>query len=87
MAATLVTPRPAALNAASMASERQQLRLEKLGVIAGFLLGLLLTIHLEVDVLGAAPPWLATLAAGLTVAATTRLGLMVGAALARRLAR
>lgn len=86
MAATLVTSPPAALSAVA-ADDRQQLRLEKLGVIAGFLCGLLLTLFLEGEILGASPQWVSALAAALTLAVTTRLGLSLGTALARRLAR
>lgn len=71
------------------AAERQQLRLEKLGVIAGFLFGLPLAITEVGESLGAwgAPTWLQVVAGVLTVAATTRLGLMAAAALARKLSQ
>lgn len=70
------------------AVQRQQLRLEKVGVIAGFLLGLTLALGLVsgllVDI--GAPDWLEFAAVVLTVAATTRLGLSAAAALSRKLA-
>jgi len=81
MAQTLVRiPGPAA--------ERQQLRLEKVGVIAGFLLGLALaagSVSGALSDLGA-PAWLEFAAIALTIAVTTRLGLSAAAALSRRLA-
>lgn len=81
MAQTLVRiPGPAA--------ERQQLRLEKVGVIAGFLIGLALaagSVSGALNDLGA-PAWLEFAATALTIAVTTRLGLSAAAALSRRLA-
>ena len=67
--------------------EVQQLRLEKVGVIAGFLIGLPLAVS---EVAGAlsqagAPEWLQVSAVIACVAATTRLGLMAAAGLARKL--
>ncbi len=70
------------------AVQRQQLRLEKVGVIAGFLIGLTLAVGVVsglVVELGA-PDWLEFAAVALTVAATTRLGLSAAAALSRKLA-
>jgi hypothetical protein len=71
------------------ASERQHLRLEKLGVIAGFLFGLPLAISAVGDSLGAwgAPTWMQVAAGVITVAATTRLGLLAATALARKLSQ
>lgn len=69
-------------------AQRQQLRLEKVGVIAGFLLGLVVAVGAVdglADELGA-PQWLAFAAVALTIAATTRLGLSVAAAVSRKLA-
>lgn len=69
-------------------ARRQQLRLEKVGVIAGFLLGLVIAVGVVsslAEELGA-PQWLAFVAFALTVAATTRLGLSFAAALSRKLA-
>ena len=68
-------------------AQRQQLRLEKVGVIAGFLIGLPLAVS---EVAGAlsqagAPEWLQVSAVIACVAATTRLGLMAAAGLARKL--
>jgi len=80
MAQTLVRfPNPAA--------QRQQLRLEKVGVIAGFLLGLALAVGVVSGALldSSAPEWLEFLAVALTVAVTTRLGLSAAAALSRKL--
>lgn len=80
MAQTLVRfPHPAA--------QRQQLRLEKVGVIAGFLIGLALAVGVVSGALvdWAAPEWLEFLAVALTVAVTTRLGLSAAAALSRKL--
>lgn len=69
-------------------SAQQQLRLEKLGVIAGFLLGVVLSAGVVSTGLGAvdAPDVLSVLAIGLTVAVTTRLGLFAAAAASRKLA-
>jgi hypothetical protein len=70
------------------AVQRQQLRLEKVGVIAGFLIGLTLAVGVVsglVEDLGA-PAWLEFATVALTVAATTRIGLSVAAALSRKLA-
>ena len=61
------------------AVQRQQLRLEKVGVIAGFLIGLVLAVAVvsgAVVEMGS-PDWLEFVAVALTVAATTRLGLSV----------
>lgn len=70
------------------AVQRQQLRLEKVGVIAGFLLGLTLAVGLVSGLLVdmGAPDWLEFAAVVVTVAATTRLGLFAAAALSRKLA-
>jgi len=70
------------------AAERQQLRLEKVGVIAGFLLGVVLAAGPVSNALAelGSPDWLAVAAIGLTVAVTTRLGLSAAAAAARKLA-
>lgn len=70
------------------AFERQQLRLEKVGVIAGFLLGLALAVGVVSEPLVAlgAPEWLEFAAIALTVAVTTRLGLSASAAVSRKLA-
>jgi len=70
------------------AVERQQLRLEKVGVIAGFLLGLPLAVGLVSAPLADAgvPDWLEFAAIAATIAVTTRLGLSVAAALSRKLA-
>jgi hypothetical protein len=70
------------------AVQRQQLRLEKVGVIAGFLIGLTLAVGVVsgwvVDL--GAPDWLEFAAVALTVAGATRLGLSAAAALSRKLA-
>jgi hypothetical protein len=68
------------------AAERTQLRLEKLGVIAGFLLGLPLALLAVHDLLGDAPEAVSVLAVVAVVAATTRLGLLAASVAARRLA-
>jgi hypothetical protein len=70
------------------AAQRQQLRLEKVGVIAGFLVGLVLAVGVVSDLLGelGAPDWLEFAAGAVTVAALTRLGLSAAAALSRRFA-
>ena len=70
------------------AAERQQLRLEKIGVIAGFLLGVVLAagpVSNALAEIGAAD-WLAVTAIGLTVAVTTRLGLSAASTVSRKLA-
>lgn len=62
----------------------KQLEVEKVGVIVGFLAGLPLavgTVH-EALVAHGAPDWLTGLAMVMTVAATTSVGLRVGAAIA-----
>ena len=69
------------------AAERQQLRLEKVGVIAGFLVGLALAggvvsaALVDLD----APQWFEFAALAVTVAVSTRLGLSAAAALSRKL--
>lgn len=70
------------------AAQRQQLRLEKVGVIAGFLVGLVLAVGPVSDLLGemGAPEWLEFAAGAVTVAALTRLGLSASAMLSRKLA-
>ena len=71
-----------------LVTERQQLRLEKVGVIAGFLIGLALSVGwvgANLSDLGL-PAWLEFAAAALTIAVTTRLGLSAAAALSRKLA-
>jgi hypothetical protein len=62
----------------------KQLEVEKVGVIAGFLAGLPLAVGTVQEVLNAhgAPEWLVGLAMIMTVAATTSVGLRVGAAIA-----
>jgi uncharacterized membrane protein YfcA len=68
------------------AQDRQQLRLEKVGVIGGFLLGLVVAAggtSLVMSDLGA-PEWVAFAAFGLTVAASTRAGLWLATALSRK---
>lgn len=71
------------------AQERQQLRLEKVGVIGGFLLGLAAAAGLVLEPLVGLglPEGLNFLAFALVVAAATRLGLAASTALARHLAR
>src|SRR3989344_3263055 len=71
-----------------LVTERQQLRLEKVGVIAGFLLGLALAVGWVGSSLAdlGVPAWLEFAAAALTVAVTTRLGLSMAASLSRKLA-
>jgi len=65
-------------------SQRKQLEVEKLGVIAGFLVGLPLGLSLVQDNLLAdgLPTWLAGGAAVATVVASTWLGLKAAASLA-----
>jgi hypothetical protein len=69
-------------------AQRQQLRLEKVGVIGGFLVGLALAAGVVNGLLvdWGAPDWLAFVGVALTVAATTRLGLSAAAALSQKLA-
>lgn len=68
------------------AARRQQLRLEKVGVIAGFLVGLVLALAVVSAPLAelGAPDWLEATAMALTVAVCTRLGLSAAFALASR---
>jgi CDP-diglyceride synthetase len=82
MAQSLSSRHPAGLTV-----ERQQLRLEKVGVIAGFLVGLPFALAEVSHQLADAPEWLSAAAIVLTVAGATRLGLLVASALARRIAR
>lgn len=86
MAQSLAPTHPVGLNAEQAGAERQQLRLEKVGVIAGFLLGLPLALTEVRDVLSDAPEWLSVAVVVLTVAVATRLGLMAASAIARRIA-
>lgn len=69
-------------------AQRQQLRLEKVGVIGGFLVGLGLAAGVVSGLMAdwGAPDWLAFVAVAVTVAATTRLGLSAAAALSQKLA-
>ena len=67
--------------------ERRQLRLEKAGVIVGFLLGLPLALTVVHELLGDAPEVLSVVAGIAVVAVATRFGLMAASAAARRLAR
>ncbi len=69
-------------------AQRQQLRLEKVGVIGGFLVGLALAAGVVSGLMAdlGAPDWLAFAAVAVTVAATTRLGLSASAALSQKLA-
>lgn len=69
-------------------AQRQQLRLEKVGVIGGFLVGLGLAAGVVSGLMAdlGAPDALAFVAVALTVAAATRLGLSAAAALSRKLA-
>lgn len=69
------------------AFERQQLRLEKVGVIAGFLLGLVLAVGVVSSPLVelGVPEWLEFAVSGLTVAVSTRAGLWAAAAVSRKL--
>lgn len=69
-------------------AQRQQLRLEKVGVIGGFLVGLALAAGVVSSLMAdlGAPDWLAFAAVAVTVAATTRLGLSAAAALSQKLA-
>lgn len=71
----------------SPAAQRQQLRLEKIGVIAGFLIGLAVAGGVVSGALVAvsAPEWLEFVSLALTVAVSTRLGLSAAAALSRKL--
>ena len=88
MAQSLSTAHPAHpvnLQLAQAGNERRQLRLEKLGVIAGFLLGLPLALTAVHDLLGDAPEAVSALAVVVVVAATTRFGLLAASAAARRL--
>lgn len=69
-------------------AQRQQLRLEKVGVIGGFLVGLGLAAGVVSGLMVelGAPDSLAFVAVALTIAATTRLGLSAAAALSQKLA-
>lgn len=67
--------------------ERRQLRLEKAGVIAGFLVGLPLSLTVVHDLLSDAPEALSVVAGIAVVAVATRVGLMAASAAARRLGR
>jgi hypothetical protein len=70
---------------AAMAA-RQRLLVEKLGVIAGFLFGLFLSVGLALGPLSmlGAPDWLELLAIAVTVLSSARLGLAVALALSRK---
>lgn len=65
----------------------RQIRLEKVGVIAGFLMGLPLAVGEVSRTLAeaGAPAWLEVTGVAITLAATTRLGLMAATALSRKL--
>ncbi len=67
----------------------KQLEVEKLGVIAGFLVGLPLAVGTVSEVLSAqgAAGWLVGVAMILTVAATTAVGLRVGSGIAAMLGK
>lgn len=69
------------------AAERHQLEVEKLGVIAGFLIGLPLALGVVQEALLAdgLPTWAAGAAAVATVAVSTWLGLRAGSAVASHL--
>ncbi len=86
MAQSLFPSSPAALRAVPATHDTQAspLWLEKLGVIAGFLVGLALALGAVQDLLGSSPDWVTVPVAVLTVAASTRLGLMVASILSRR---
>lgn len=86
MAQSLSSPHPVGLNAEQTGTEQRQLRLEKVGVIAGFLLGLPLALAEVGEALSDAPEWLSVAGVVLTVAVATRLGLMAASAIARRIA-
>ncbi len=87
MAQSFSVVRPVTLKLAQGAEERRTLWLEKLGVIAGFLLGLPLALSVVNEVLAEAPEVVSVLAVVAVVALTTRLGLLAASAAARRLAR
>jgi hypothetical protein len=86
MAQSFSPAHPVNLQLAQAGDERRQLRLEKLGVIAGFLLGLPLALTAVHDLLADAPEAVSVLAVVVVVAATTRFGLLAASAAARRLA-
>lgn len=69
-------------------AQRQQLLVEKVCVIAGFLVGLAVAVGVVSGVVAelGAPDWLEFIAAAATVAVTTRLGLSAAAVLSRKLA-
>lgn len=87
MAQSISAVRPVTLKLVQAGDDRRALRLEKVGVIAGFLLGLPLALAVVNDVLPEAPEAVAVLSVIAVVALTTRLGLMVASAAARRLTR
>lgn len=87
MSQSFSAARPVTLKLVQAADERRSLRLEKLGVIAGFLLGLPLALFVVNEVLAEAPEAIEVLAVVGVVAVTTRFGLMAASAVARRLAR
>lgn len=86
MAQSLTSTHPVGLNVEQAGVEQRQLRLEKVGVIAGFLLGLPLALTEVGEALSEAPEWLSATVVVLTVAVATRLGLMAASAIARRIA-
>jgi len=65
----------------------KQLEVEKIGVIAGFLVGLPLAVGHVQELLASqgASDWLVGLGMVLTVAASTSIGLRIGAAIASRM--
>lgn len=87
MAQSFSVVRPVTHKLAQGAEERRTLWLEKLGVIAGFLLGLPLALSVVNEALAEAPEVVCVLAVVAVVALTTRLGLMAASAAARRLVR
>ncbi len=87
MAQTSLNFDPVSKQAYATAAERKQLELEKFGVMAGFLVGLLLAVGSANDFLAAleAPKWVSVAGGVLVVALATSAGLRLSTKLAKRL--
>lgn len=87
MAQTSLNFDPVSKQAYATAAERKQLELEKFGVMAGFLVGLLLAVGVVNDHLAAleAPEWVSVTSGVLVVALATSAGLRLSTKLAKRL--